>query len=113
MAYAVHGVLYIAVHMLEEDNMPIKPENRNYKHESALEKKRPGAHEARMERQRARRALDKKGVDRTGKDVAHVKALAKGGSNSDGYFLESPKKNRSYPRSSNHKPKNTYDRKGD
>lgn len=91
-----------------EVDMPIPASKRNYKHESALEKKRSGAHEARMERQRARRALDKKGVDRTGKDVAHVKALAKGGSNSDGYFLESPKKNRSYARDSNHKPKNTY-----
>jgi hypothetical protein len=48
----------------------------------------------RMERQRARRALDKKGVDRTGKDVSHVKALSKGGSNSDGYYLEDPSKNR-------------------
>jgi len=34
-----------------------------------------------MERQRARRKLDAKGVDRSGKDVAHVKALSKGGSN--------------------------------
>ena len=49
-------------------------------------------------------------MDRTGKDVAHVKSLAKGGSNKDGYFLESPKKNRSYARDSNHKPKNTYDK---
>ena len=50
--------------------------------------------EARMERQRARRAMDKKGVSRKGKDVSHVKALAKGGKNSDGYYLESPSKNR-------------------
>jgi hypothetical protein len=91
--------------------MPQKPEDRNYAHERALEKKRPGAHEARMERQRARRALDKKGVNRKGKDVAHVKALAKGGSNKDGYFLEAPLKNRSFARDSNHKPKATYDRK--
>jgi hypothetical protein len=92
--------------------MPIKKENRDYKHESALEKKRPGAPEARAERQRARRAMDKKGIDRSGKDVAHVKALSKGGSNKDGYFLEDRKKNQSYARDSNHKPKNTYDRKG-
>ena len=85
--------------------MPIPKEKRDYAHETELEKKRPGAHEARMERQRARRALDKKGVDRTGKDVAHKKALANGGSNADGYTLQSPKKNRSYPRKSNHKPK--------
>jgi len=48
----------------------------------------------RMERQRARRALDKKGVARKGKDVSHTKALAKGGTNADGYKLESPSKNR-------------------
>jgi len=73
-------------------------EDRNIKREYELEQKRAGAHEARMERQRARRALDKKGVDRTGKDVAHVKALSKGGSNKDGYKLESPSKNRSFKR---------------
>jgi len=47
-----------------------------------------------MERQRARRKLDKEGVNRTGKDVSHVKALSKGGSNKDGVKLESPAKNR-------------------
>lgn len=88
--------------------MPTPKEKRNYTHERALEKKKPGAFEARMERQRARRALDKKGVDRTGKDVAHVKALARGGSNSDGVKLESPKKNRTFARLSNGKPKNKY-----
>jgi hypothetical protein len=88
--------------------MPTPKEKRNYTHERALEKKKPGAFEARMERQRARRALDKKGVDRTGKDVSHVKALARGGSNSDGVKLESPKKNRTFARLSNGKPKNKY-----
>ena len=58
-----------------------------------MEKKR-GEHPDRMERQRARRTLDKKGVNRAGKDVSHVKALAKGGSNKDGYYLEAPSKNR-------------------
>ena len=59
-----------------------------------MQKKR-GEHEDRMERQRARRELDKKGVSRKGKDVSHVKALAKGGTNADGYRLEAPSKNRS------------------
>jgi hypothetical protein len=59
-----------------------------------------GEHEDRMERQRARRKLDKKGVNRKGKDVAHVRALSKGGSNKDGVRLESPHKNRSFPRKS-------------
>ena len=66
---------------------------RPYKREHKLSVVR-GEHAARMERQRARRALDKKGVSRTGKDVSHVKALAKGGNNKDGYKLESPAKNR-------------------
>ncbi len=70
---------------------------RPYKHEYKMQLAR-GEHEDRMERQRARRALDKKGVDRTGKDVAHKKALSKGGSNADGIELESPSKNRSFSR---------------
>ena len=70
---------------------------RDYKQEYATQKAR-GEHEDRMERQRARRKLDAKGVARTGKDVAHVKALSKGGSNKDGVRLESPSVNRSFKR---------------
>ena len=70
---------------------------RPYKKEYEQQKER-GELANRMERQRARRKLDKKGVDRTGKDVAHVKALSKGGSNKDGIRLESPRKNRSFSR---------------
>lgn len=77
--------------------MPYTKSPRPYKHEYEMEKKR-GEHDDRMERQRARRKLDKKGVSREGKDVAHVKALSKGGSNKDGVRLESPSKNRSYKR---------------
>jgi hypothetical protein len=73
--------------------MPYTKTPRPYKHEYEMEKKR-GEHPDRMERQRARRTLDKKGVSRAGKDVSHVKALAKGGSNKDGYYLEAPSKNR-------------------
>lgn len=54
----------------------------------------------RLERERARTAYDKKGIDRTGKDIAHTKALSKGGKNSDGMRLQSPSKNRSFPRKS-------------
>ena len=53
-----------------------------------------------LERQRARRALDKKGIDHKGKDVAHVKALSKGGSNKDGVRVEAKHKNRSFKRNS-------------
>jgi hypothetical protein len=84
--------------------MPYKnPADRNVKREYELEKKRPQAHEARMERQRARRKLDKEGVDRTGKDVAHRVALSKGGSNKNGVVLESASANRSFKRGSDHK----------
>lgn len=72
---------------------------RDYKQEYKTQKSR-GEHEDRMERQRARRKLDAKGVTRLGKDVAHVKALSKGGSNADGIRLESPSKNRSFKRTS-------------
>jgi hypothetical protein len=72
---------------------------RNYKQEYATQQSR-GELPDRMERQRARRALDAKGVSRKGKDVAHVKALSKGGSNADGVRLESPSKNRSFKRKS-------------
>ncbi len=77
--------------------MPYTKSPRPYKHEYEMQKKR-GEHEDRMERQRARRELDKKGVSRKGKDVAHVKALSKGGSNGDGYKLQAPSKNRSLRR---------------
>jgi|TARA_B100000497_G_C7546405_1_gene330452 hypothetical protein len=59
---------------------------------------------ARMERQRARRKMDKTGKDankngkadkREGKDVAHKKPLARGGSNKDGVSVQSRKRNRS------------------
>jgi len=61
-------------------------------------------HKARMERQRARRKMDKEGKDankngkadkREGKDVSHKKALSKGGSNKDGVTVESRSANRS------------------
>ena len=77
----------------KELTMPYKNKPRPYKKEYKQQKAR-GEHEARMERQRARRSLDKKKVNRKGKDIAHKKALSRGGSNKDGYTLQSPKKNR-------------------
>lgn len=75
---------------------------RNYKQEYKTQKAR-GEHGNRMERQRARRAIDKrdtgtvtkKSPKRKGKDVSHNVALAEGGSNKDGYRLENPSSNRS------------------
>ena len=61
-------------------------------------------HKARMERQRARRKMDKTGKDanrdgradkREGKDVSHKKALSRGGKNKDGVRIESKSTNRS------------------
>lgn len=75
---------------------------RNYKREYRLQQAR-GEHEDRMERQRARRKIDKTGKDannngkadkREGKDVAHKKPLSRGGSNSDGVSIQSRSRNR-------------------
>lgn len=81
---------------------------RDYKHEYQLQKKR-NEEPRRAERQRARRAIDKKNYDspldkdhtaeiREGKDVAHKKALDKGGSNKDGVYITTAAKNRSFKR---------------
>jgi len=56
--------------------MPYTKKPRPYKKEYEKQKER-GEHPDRMERQRARRAYDKKGVKRKGKDVSHKKALVK------------------------------------
>lgn len=91
--------------------MPYTKTPRPYKKEYELQKAR-GEHENRMERQRARRAVDKNGKDangngkadaREGKDIAHKRALSKGGSNKDGYSVQSPSKNRSFKRNSSGK----------
>ena len=90
--------------------MPYVNKPRPYKLEYQQQKAR-GEHERRMERQRARRAIDKKYKDdpndkdhtaerREGKDVAHVRALDKGGSNKDGVRIQSAAKNRSFRRDS-------------
>ena len=73
---------------------------RNYKKEYQQQKARKEEHARRMERQRGRRKLDKEGVARKGKDVSHVKALSKGGKNSDGLKVVSKSKNRSFKRNS-------------
>ena len=79
--------------------MPYVNKARPYKKEYKQQVERD-EHDDRMERQRARRSYDKKGVNRKGKDVAHVKALSKGGTNKDGTRLEPPAKNRSFRRKS-------------
>jgi hypothetical protein len=81
--------------------MPYTKTPRPYKHEYELQKER-GDIAGKLERQRARRALDKEGVDHKGKDVAHVKALSRGGSNADGVRVESAAVNRSFKRNAKH-----------
>ena len=79
--------------------MPYVNKPRPYKKEYQQQIQR-GEIPDKLERQRARRAMDKRGIDRSGKDVAHVKALSKGGSNKDGVRLQTPSKNRSFKRNS-------------
>ena len=82
--------------------MPYTKKPRPYKKEYKQQKER-GEHGNRMERQKARRKMDKDSPDknkngkadkREGKDVSHKKALSKGGSNKDGVRIESKSKNR-------------------
>lgn len=86
--------------------MPYVNKARPYKKEYQQQVAR-GELDERMERQRARRAVDKTGADsnkngkadrREGKDIAHKVALSKGGSNKDGYSIAPPSKNRSFRR---------------
>lgn len=83
--------------------MPYKNKaDRNYKREYQLQKAR-GESEAATRRKRAqtRAAYDKAGIDRTGKDIDHTRALSKGGSAARGNTtLKSPSANRSFKRNS-------------
>ena len=82
--------------------MPYINKPRPYDKEYQQEKAR-GEHPDRMERQRARRKVDASSPDlnkngkadkREGKDIDHVKMLAKGGTNKDGIRIVAPSKNR-------------------
>jgi hypothetical protein len=78
--------------------MPYINKPRPYKREYQLQKER-GELPNRMERQRARRTLDKKGINRAGKDIDHVIPLSKGGTNAPSNLkLKSPSSNRSFSR---------------
>jgi 5-methylcytosine-specific restriction endonuclease McrA len=84
--------------------MPYVNKPRPYKKEYQQQKER-GEHPLRMERQKARRAMDKDGKDengngkadsREGKDIDHIKPLSKGGSNNKNNLrVVSPSTNRS------------------
>jgi len=82
--------------------MPYVNKARPYKKEYQQQVAR-GEHPLRMERQKARRAMDAKGINRAGKDIDHKKPLSKGGSNSmANLILRSPSSNRSFSRNSDH-----------
>ena len=56
---------------------------RDYKHAYKLQKA-SGETKDQIERQKARRAYDKKGIDRSGKDIDHIKPLRAGGKSTAG-----------------------------
>lgn len=106
MDYVRSIVLCLNAPITEGTNMPYVNKPRPYKKEYQQQKAR-GEEKRRAERQRARRAIDKMFPDkdknkeadvRQGKDVAHVKALDKGGSNKQGVFIETAHGNRSFKR---------------
>ena len=85
--------------------MPFVNKPRPYKKEWKQQQER-NEKSARAARERARYALDKKGVDRTGKDIDHVKPLSKGGTNAPKNLkLKTPSANRSFKRNSDHSVK--------
>ena len=63
--------------------MPYKNKPRPYKTEYDQQVER-GEHDNRMKRQKARRLYDKKGIDRSGKDIDHIKPLRAGGKSTAG-----------------------------
>lgn len=82
--------------------MPYTKTPRPYKHEYEMQKER-GELPARMDRQRARNEMDKKGIDRKGKDIDHVVPLSKGGTNAPSNLkLKKPSENRSFSRNADH-----------
>jgi hypothetical protein len=56
---------------------------RDYKHAYKLQKA-TGETKDQVERQRARREYDAKGIERAGKDIDHIKPLRKGGKSTPG-----------------------------
>lgn len=73
--------------------MTQKNGKRDFKHAYALQKA-SGETKDQLERQKARRAYDKAGVDRSGKHIDHITPLRAGGKTTKGNTrLRSPKAN--------------------
>lgn len=82
--------------------MPYVNKPRPYKKEYEQQQER-NENPARAKRAKARYDMDKKGVDRKGKDIDHVVPLSKGGTNSPSNLkLKKPSSNRSFSRNSDH-----------
>lgn len=82
--------------------MPYVNKPRPYKKEYQQQVAR-GEGPARAKRESARNEMDKKGVDRTGKDIDHSIPLSKGGTNAPSNLkLKPPSANRSFSRNSDH-----------
>ena len=82
--------------------MPYVNKARPYKKEYKQQVER-GELPARMERQRARNEMDKKGTKRAGKVIDHITPLSKGGTNAPSNLkLTSRAKNASFSRNSDH-----------
>ena len=62
--------------------MATRDYKKEYKRDLETGKSGPGSDQS--ERQRARKAYDKKGIDRAGKDIDHIKPLRKGGKSTKG-----------------------------
>ena len=91
--------------------MPYVNKPRPYKKEYQQQKAR-GEQPARNTRERARYAMDAQGIDRTGKDIDHVKPLSKGGTNAKSNLkLKTPSANRSFTRNSDHTVKRNKPKK--
>ena len=85
--------------------MPYVNKARPYKKEYQQQVAR-GELPLRMERQRARREMDARGVNRSGKDIDHKKPLSQGGTNAlSNLILRTPSSNRSFSRNSDHSVK--------
>lgn len=91
--------------------MPYVNKKRPYKREYQQQLAR-GEQPARNTRERARYAMDAQGIDRTGKDIDHVKPLSKGGTNAKSNLkLKTPSANRSFTRNSDHTVKRNKPKK--
>jgi hypothetical protein len=101
---AVSSVQLLTVNITERvgDDMPYVNKKRPYKHEWEMQHQRDEK-PSRAARERARYTMDKKGIDRKGKDIDHVIPLSKGGTNAPSNLkLKKPSENRSYSRNSDH-----------